>query len=111
MPRERFVAFRTSVPGEIILPAFRRVAHPESHGHVWLPGRFLGRMAQAHTRLLERFATLATVASNATGHDVGPIRWPSVRTWNNVVVCEFAYRRLVSTVLTLIVVTGIDILA
>src|SRR5262249_55406824 len=104
--KKHFVAFRSSMPGQIAPPAFRRVTHAEGHGHVRLPGRLLGEMAQVHTALLERFAPLAPVAGNATGHDVGPIRWPAVCTRNNVVVGEFAYRRLASTVLALIIVAS-----
>src|SRR5438046_2907295 len=104
MARKHFFAFRSGVPGEIAPPAFRRVAHTEGHGHVRLPGRFLGKMAQAHTTLFERFTPLAPVAGNATGHDISPIRGPAVCTRDNMVVSEFAYRRLAPTVLALIVI-------
>ena len=111
MDREHFVTLRPGMADQIPTPTFRWVAHAESHGDVWLPGRFPGEVAQMHPGLFERFPTFATITGNATGHDVGPVRRSAVRPWNNVVIGEFAHRGLAPTVLALIVVAGIDILA
>ena len=110
MDREHPITLRPGMPDQIPTPAFRWVAHTESHGDVRLPGRFPGEVAQMHPGLFERFPTFATVTGNATGHNVGPVRRSAVRPWNNVIIGEFAHRWLASTVLALIVVTCIDIL-
>ena len=110
MDREHVVTLRSGMPGQIPTPAFRWVAHAECHGDVRLPGRFPGEAAQMHPGLFERFSAFATVTGNATGHDVGPVRRPAVRPWNNVIIREFTHRWLAPTVLALIVVTSIDVL-
>ena len=99
------------MPGQIPTPAFRWVTHAYGHGNIWLPGRFLRQVAQMHPGLFERFPPFTPVAGNATGDDVRPVRRPAVRPGNDMVVGEFADRRLAPTVLALIVVAGIDILA
>src|ERR1043166_3448236 len=99
------------MPSQIPTPAFWRVAHAYGHGDIWLPGRFLRQVAQMHPGLFERFPPFTPVAGNATGDDVRPVCRPTVRPWNNMVIGEFAYGRLAPTVLTLLVVAGIDILA
>jgi hypothetical protein len=60
--------------------------------------------------LVERFSTLAAVARDATRDDIGPVGQTAQSARNNMVIGQFVQWRSLPAVLTLITITGVNML-